>query len=162
MEEETQPIQPEKPAGSNRKVLPILIIILFVVIVGGAVAYFMLTKDSSTTNTNTVNSNYANTNLSITTFEECADATGVVMESYPRRCVINGQTFTENVNANANTNTTNSATNQNSNSNSNTNKVSTSDLDALVTATEQSSQAVNSAIGEFDGIDEDQDANLSL
>ncbi len=35
--------------------------------------------------------------ITVTNFEECARVTGVVMESYPRQCRYNGQTYTEHV-----------------------------------------------------------------
>lgn len=33
----------------------------------------------------------------ITTFEQCAEKTGVVMESYPRQCMVNGKTYIEEI-----------------------------------------------------------------
>ena len=49
---------------------------------------------------------YRGTSTPITNFTECAAAGNPVMESYPRRCSANGQTFTEEISSNDNINLT--------------------------------------------------------
>lgn len=70
-----------------------------------------------------------NTSATISSFEACAAAGYPVMESHPRRCVANGQTFVEdvtNVNTGSNTNNaTNTATNSSVQQNQNTNVAET-------------------------------------
>lgn len=39
----------------------------------------------------------ATTDITVTTFEECVEQTGIVMESYPRQCSFGGETFVEDV-----------------------------------------------------------------
>jgi len=48
--------------------------------------------------------NYRGTSTPITNFAECAAAGNPVMESYPRQCSANGQTYTEEIGGNANIN----------------------------------------------------------
>ena len=48
--------------------------------------------------------NYRGTSTPITNFVECAAAGNPVMESYPRQCSVNGQTFTEEIGGNTNIN----------------------------------------------------------
>lgn len=60
---------------------------------GGAVYYYKFYKT-----TPPVSNENQNVPVSaITNFDECAAAGNPVMESYPRRCSANGQTFTENI-----------------------------------------------------------------
>ncbi len=77
-------------------VASLIFIIIIAIIVGGGL-YYLTTRLADDNNTNSFNTN-KNTNEAITNFDDCAAAGYPVMESYPRRCTADGQTFTEIIN----------------------------------------------------------------
>lgn len=87
------------------KAIPILIIGIVVAAIIIALIVFV-TDDSQTTNTATINTNTtANTNAAgnyggggpLISFADCVAYDGTVFESYPRKCTIDNQTFTEDI-----------------------------------------------------------------
>ncbi len=70
-----------------KKIIFIISLVVLTVVVIGSWYYFG----------NYNNQNYKLELKSVNTFQECADASQLIMESYPRQCVYGGKTFVENI-----------------------------------------------------------------
>ncbi len=80
-------------------VIAIVVLILLVTVILGGIGYYIGTR---------MMSNQAPVDTSIDSFEKCVSAGYPVMESYPRQCRANSQTFTEKISSNPGDNQNNS------------------------------------------------------
>lgn len=70
---------------------------LAILVIGGWYVMDRTNTNTAQTNTNATNNSQTNQVQAIDTFAECVSAGYLVQESYPRRCVAVGRTFTEEI-----------------------------------------------------------------